>query len=136
MSGTATAAPTQRPQARLPRSGRPEECLAASNLQPIPAASPIPPHDDAVRRLERALVEQERRRRQYEAAVETSLEPNAYAQLCEANERVATRARWLQWIDQCWDRGWTGAGARTVTRGASASARSLAGFSPSPLRAT
>jgi hypothetical protein len=105
LAGTATATPTQRSQARLPRSDRAEECLAASELQPIPAASSIPQHDDAVGRLEGALAEQGRRRHQYEAAFETSLEPNAYARLCEANERVATRARWLEWIDQRWDRG-------------------------------
>jgi hypothetical protein len=105
LAGTATATPTQRSQARLPRSDRAEECLATSIPQPIPAASPIPQHDDAVGRLEGALAEQDRRRHQYEAAVETSLEPNAYARLCEANERVVTRARWLEWIDQHCDRG-------------------------------
>jgi hypothetical protein len=55
--------------------------------------------------LEGALAEQGRRRRKYEAAFETSLEPDTYARLCEANERVVTRARWLEWIDQHWDRG-------------------------------
>jgi hypothetical protein len=115
MAGTAT--PTQshaRLHARLPRSERAEEWLAASDLQLIPAESPIPPHDDAVGRLEGALAEQDRRRRQYEAeaASETSLEPTAYARLCEANERVATRARWLEWIDQHWDRGRSTALAR------------------------
>jgi hypothetical protein len=102
--GTATATPTEHSQARLQRSDRAEEWLAVSDLQPIPAESPLPPHDDAVRRLEGALVEQDRRRRQYEAAFETSLERIAYARLCEANERVATRARWLEWVDQHWDR--------------------------------
>jgi hypothetical protein len=105
MPGTATPTATQRSQARLPRSDRAEEWLAASDLQPIPAESPSPPHDDAVGRLEGALAEQDRRRRGYEAVFGTSLEPNAYARLCEANERVATRARWLEWIDQHWDRG-------------------------------
>ena len=105
MPGTATPTPTERSQARLQRSDRAGERIAASDLQPIPAESPIPPHDDAVRRLEGALAEQGRRRRQYEAAFETSLEPNAFVRLCEANERVATRARWLEWVDQHWDRG-------------------------------
>ena len=105
MAGTATPTPTERSQARLQRSDRAEEWLAGSDLQPIPAESPIPPHDDAVGRLERALAEQGRRRRQYEAAFETSDERNAYVRLCEANERVATRARWLEWVDQHWDRG-------------------------------
>ena len=112
MPGTATATPTERFQARLPRSDRAEECRAASDLQPIPAESPIPPHDDAVGRLEGALAEQGRRRRQYEAAFETSDEPNAYARLSEANERVATRARWLEWVDQHWDRRRSSAPAR------------------------
>ena len=98
-----TATATQHSQARLP--DRAEQCLAASDLQLVPAASPTLPHDDAVGRLEGALAEQDRRRDQYEAAFETSLEPNAYARLCEANERVATRVRWLEWIDQHWDRG-------------------------------
>jgi hypothetical protein len=107
---TATAIPTGRSQARLPRSDRAKQWLATSDLQPSPAESPISRHDDAVARLEGALAEQGRRRRQCEAAFETSLEPNAYsllceALLCEANERVATRARWLEWIDQRWDRG-------------------------------
>jgi hypothetical protein len=100
-----TATPTRRPQVGLPPSDRAEEFLAALDLQPIPVASPIPRHDDAVGRLEKASVEQDRRRRQYEAALETSFEPIAYARLCEANERVATRASWLEWIDQHWDRG-------------------------------
>jgi hypothetical protein len=112
MPGTATPTPTERSQARLQRSDQAEEWLAGSDLQPIPAESPIPPHDDAVRRLEGALAEQGRRRRKYEAAFETSLEPNAYVRLCEANERVATRARWLQWVDQHWDRGRSSAPAR------------------------
>jgi hypothetical protein len=71
----------------------------------VPADSLTSQHDDAVGRLEGALAEQGHRRRQYEAAFETSLEPNAYVRLSEANERVATRARWLEWVDQHWDRG-------------------------------
>ncbi|MGA6946751.1 MAG: hypothetical protein WBZ00_03250, partial [Solirubrobacterales bacterium] len=66
MPGTATPTPTERSQARLQRSDRAEERLAGSDLEPIPAESPLPPHDDAVRRLEGALGEQGRRR-QYEA---------------------------------------------------------------------
>jgi len=112
MAGTATATPIERSQARLLPPDLAEECRAASDLQPIPAESPIPPHDDAVGRLEGALAEQGRRRRQYEAAFETSDEPNAHARLSEANERVATRARWLEWVDQHWDRGRSSAPAR------------------------
>ena len=55
MSGTATATPTQRFQAGLPRSDRAEECLAGSDPRLIPAASPISPHDDAVARLGSAV---------------------------------------------------------------------------------
>jgi hypothetical protein len=44
MAETATAAPTPRPQARLPPADRAGEGLAASDPQPIPAAAPIPPH--------------------------------------------------------------------------------------------
>jgi hypothetical protein len=78
----------------------------------LPAESLTSQHDDAVGRLEGALAEQGRRRRQYEAAFETSDEPNAYVRLSEANARVATRARWLQWVDQHWDRGGSSAPAR------------------------
>ena len=78
----------------------------------VPAESLTSQHDDAVGRLEGALAEQGRRRRQYEAAFETSLEPSAYVRLSEANERVATRARWLEWVDQHWDRGRSSAPAR------------------------
>ena len=78
----------------------------------VPAESLTSQHDDAVGRLEGALAEQGRRRRQYEAAFETSDEPDAYVRLCEANARVATRARWLQLIDQHWDRGRSSAPAR------------------------
>jgi hypothetical protein len=112
MPGTATPTPTERSQARLPRSDWADERLAASDLQPIPAESPLPPHDDAVRRLEGALAEQGRRRLEYEAAFETSDERNAYVRLCEANEGAATRARWLEWVDQHWDRGRSSAPAR------------------------
>jgi hypothetical protein len=59
-----------------------------------------PQHDDAVGRLEGALADQVHLRHQYEAAVGTSFEPNALLRLCEANEGVSTRARWLEWLDQ------------------------------------
>ena len=112
MPGTTT--PTERSQARLLRSDRSEDWLAASDhrCESIPAGSLIWPHDDAVGRLEGALAEQGRRRRRYEAAFETSDEPNAHARLSEANELVATRVRWLEWIDQHWDRGRSTALAR------------------------
>jgi hypothetical protein len=111
MAGTATPS---RSRVRLPRSDRSEDWLAASDHQSEskPAGSLISPHDDAVGRLEGALAEQGRRRGQYEAAFETSDEPNAHARLSEANERVATRARWLEWIDQHWDGGRSSGPAR------------------------
>jgi hypothetical protein len=112
MAGTATPTPTRRSHAQLSRAHVTEEWLAGSDLQPGPTESPISPHDDAVGRLEQALAEQDRRRRQYEAEFETSLEPNAYARLCEANERVVTRARWLEWVDQHWNRARSTAPAR------------------------
>jgi hypothetical protein len=100
MAGTAT--PNRR-RARAPLDHK---------SRSVPADSLTSQHDDAVGRLEGALAEQGHRRRQYEAAFETSDEPNAYARLSEANERVATRARWLEWIDQHWDRGRSSALAR------------------------
>ena len=111
MAGTATP---RRSRVRLPRSDRSEDWLAASDHQSesMPAGSPISPHDDAVGRLEGALAEQGRRRRRYEATFETSDEPNAHARLSEANELVATRVRWLEWIDQQWHRGRSTALAR------------------------
>jgi hypothetical protein len=99
MAGTAT--PTRRSRAPLDHESK-----------SVPADSLTSQHDDAVGRLEGALAEQGRRRRQYEAAFETSDEPNAYARLSEANAFVATRARWLEWIDQHWDRGRSTALAR------------------------
>ena len=112
MAGTATPTPTRRSHTQLSRADVTEEWLAGSDLQPGPTESPISPHDDAVGRLEEALAEQDRRRRQYEAAFETSLEPNADARLSEANERVATRGRWLEWIDQHWNQARSTAPAR------------------------
>ena len=100
MAGTATA---NRRRARAPLDHKSES---------LPAESLTSQHDDAVGRLEGALAEQGRRRRQYEAAFESSDEPNAYVRLSEANERVAARARWLQWVDQHWDRGRSSAPAR------------------------
>src|SRR5215203_5972081 len=104
MAGTATA---RLSRVRLPRPDRSEDWPAASDYRSESnrAGSLISPHDDAVGRLEGALAEQGRRRRQYEAAFETSDEPNAHGRLSEANERVATRVRWLEWIDQHGDRG-------------------------------
>ena len=110
MAGTA---PPTSSRVRLPPSDRSEDWLAApEHLSESTAGSLISPHDDALGRLEGALAEQARRRRQYDAAPETSDEPNAHARLSEANELVATRVRWLQWIDQRCDRGRSAALAR------------------------
>jgi hypothetical protein len=57
-------------------------------------------HDDAVRRLDAALAEQDRRHDQHEAARGTPRELNAYGGLCEANEQVAARDCWLNWLDE------------------------------------
>jgi hypothetical protein len=100
MAGTAT--PNRR-RARAPLDHK---------SRSVPTDSLTSQHDDAVGRLEGALAEQGHRRRQYEAAFETSDEPNAFARLSEANAFVATRARWLEWIDQHWDRGRSSAPAR------------------------
>jgi hypothetical protein len=56
-------------------------------------------HDDALRRLDDAVAEQKRRRHQFDAAFDTPGEPAAFVQVCEANEQVSTRRRWLRWVD-------------------------------------
>jgi hypothetical protein len=94
MAGAATPNRRRRARARLDH-----------KTGSVPAESLTSQHDDALGRLEGALAEQGRRRLEYAAVFETSDEPNAYARLCEANERVATRARWLEWVDGHWDRG-------------------------------
>ena len=101
---TRRATPTRRVRGRLDHES-----------ESVPAESLLSQHDDALGRLEGALAEQSRRGRQYEAAFETSDEPNAYARLCAANERVVTRARWLEWVDQQWDRGSSNALARRTS---------------------
>jgi hypothetical protein len=57
-------------------------------------------HDDALRRLDEAVAEQKRRLNRYDAAYDTRGEPAAFVRVCEANERVSTRRRWLRWVDQ------------------------------------
>jgi hypothetical protein len=98
MPGTSTAiVPPQAPPVPGAHLGQSSPLPPASA---IPAASRISRHDDALGRLEGALAEQDRRRREYRDAAETSLEPDAFLRVCEANERVATRGRWLEWVDQ------------------------------------
>ena len=47
------------------------------------------PHDDAVRRLEARLLEQDRCSERYDGAIGTSSEASAYARLRAAGTRVA-----------------------------------------------
>ena len=56
-------------------------------------------HDSAVRRLDEALLEQERLSASFDAAVGTSSEFGAYARLQRAGEQVAARQTWLNWVD-------------------------------------
>jgi serine/threonine-protein kinase RsbW len=56
-------------------------------------------HDDAVQRLEEALVEQDRLGMSFDAAVGTSTEFGAYVRLQRASEQVAARQAWLKWVD-------------------------------------
>ena len=53
----------------------------------------------AVRRLDAAVVEQTRVRRQHEAAKGTPGDLQANASLCAADEQVTRRERWLEWVD-------------------------------------
>ena len=54
----------------------------------------------AVRRLDAAVVEQTRVRGRHEAATGTSGELQANALLCNADEQVTARGRWLEWVDE------------------------------------
>lgn len=56
-------------------------------------------HDDAVQRLDVALVEQDRLGERYSAAIGTSSEFGAYARLRGASDEVAERDAWLKQID-------------------------------------
>jgi serine/threonine-protein kinase RsbW len=56
-------------------------------------------HDSAVRRLEVALLEQDRLGTSFDAAVGTSTELGAYVRLQRASEQVAARQAWLNWVD-------------------------------------
>jgi hypothetical protein len=53
----------------------------------------------AVRRLDAAVVEQTRVRGRHDAAKGTSGELQANALLCNADEQVPARGRWLEWVD-------------------------------------
>jgi hypothetical protein len=56
-------------------------------------------HDSALRRLEMAMEKQDRSRARYQAAIGTPVELGAYTKLSAANEQVAARGAWLDWVD-------------------------------------
>jgi hypothetical protein len=56
-------------------------------------------HDDAVRRLEAGLLEQDRIGDRYVAAIGTAGEIGAYTRLRAAGARVAAHETWLRWVD-------------------------------------
>jgi hypothetical protein len=56
-------------------------------------------HDSAVQWLHAGLVEQDRLRERYDAAIGTSSELGAYARLRAAGAEVAARGAWVHWID-------------------------------------
>jgi len=56
-------------------------------------------HDSAVRRLDDALLEQDRLGISFDAAIGTSSEFGAYVRLKRAGEQVAARQAWLNWVD-------------------------------------
>jgi hypothetical protein len=56
-------------------------------------------HDRAVQRLDAALTEQGRLSDRYEAAVGTSAELPADAELHAAEAQVVARNAWLRWVD-------------------------------------
>jgi hypothetical protein len=56
-------------------------------------------HDDAVRRLEAGLREQDRLGDRYAGAIGTSSEIGAYERLRAAGARVAAHETWLHWVD-------------------------------------
>jgi hypothetical protein len=65
-------------------------------------------HDRAVRRLEAALVEQDRLGERFDAAAGTSSEFGAYVRLRAAGDQVKAREAWLNWVD---DEGYRGLNA-------------------------
>jgi hypothetical protein len=67
-----------------------------------------PERDSAVKRLEAALVEQDRLGKRFDAAVGTSTEFGAYVRLRAAGEQVTARQAWVNWVD---DEGYRGLNA-------------------------
>jgi hypothetical protein len=64
--------------------------------------------DRARQRLEAALLEQERLRERFDAAVGTSTEFGAYVRLRAAGDQVRARDAWVNWVD---DEGYRGLNA-------------------------
>ena len=64
--------------------------------------------DSALRRLEAALVEQERLAERFDAAIGTSTEFGAYVRLRAAGDRIRAREAWVKWVD---DEGYRGLNA-------------------------
>ena len=64
--------------------------------------------NSAGERLEAALVEQDRVRGLFDAAVGTSTEFSAYARLRAAGQQVRAREAWVHWVD---DEGYRGINA-------------------------
>ena len=64
--------------------------------------------DSAVRRLEAALVEQDRLGERLDAAVGTSTESGADVRLRAARDQVTARTAWVNWVD---DEGYRGLNA-------------------------
>lgn len=65
-------------------------------------------HDRAVRRLELALVDQDRLGERLDGAAGTSSELGAYARLKAAGDQVRAREAWVNWVD---DEGYRGLNA-------------------------
>ena len=65
-------------------------------------------HAGAVERLEVALLERDRLRERFDAAVGTSTEFGAYSRLRAAGDQVTARQAWLSWVD---DEGYRGLNA-------------------------
>ena len=66
---------------------------------PFPLTTANQQHDNAVQRLDAALVEQDRMGERFDAAVGTSTELGAYARLQAAGEQVTAREAWVAWVD-------------------------------------
>ena len=57
-------------------------------------------HASAVERLELARSEQQQSSSAHDAAVQTDAEPAAASHLAGANEQVAAREAWVEWVER------------------------------------